>query len=336
MSPATRKWVSGIAIALLSLGLLAALLSQIHVRDIVRLAGRLSASQLIVAILLYSGANVFRAIRLGSILGQRGLLDLTVISGLHAFLNHLLPFRSGELSLPFLLRAFRGSGLASGALSLVVVRLYDMLAIAALMLVALAVVRQDLEPRMASAIGYALAVLAAGLAAVFLALPAILSATGRLLPACGAALGSRGARWGERLAAALKEMRRDLAALTPRQRYLTLPLASLLAQLCIYAFFYVSMRFMGIDIGFCKNMLASSGETVTSLLPINMLGSLGTLEAGWAVGYAICGLPKADAIASGFVVHALILIAGVALALPGAAWLIWRRRAADARPSQGP
>jgi uncharacterized membrane protein YbhN (UPF0104 family) len=326
MNPTARKWMFGTLVALLSVGLVVALLSQIKLADILRLSNRLTLPQLVTAFLLYSGANLFRALRLGSILGRRGFLSLTAISAIHSFLNHMLPFRSGELSLPFLLRAFLGRGLSSGALSLVVVRLYDMLSIAALMMVSLAMVRGELEPRLAGAIGYALVALAVGLAALFMALPAILSVTGKWLPACGSVLGGRGARWSAKLAGALHEMRRELATLTPRQRYVTLPITSLLAQLCIYGFFYYVMRVMGIDIGFCKNMLASSGEMITSLLPINMLGSFGTLEAGWAVGYAICGLPKADAIASGFVVHGLIIASGLIISLAGLACLFLLRR----------
>lgn len=332
MTPPARKWISGVLLALLSLGLLVALLSQIRLADITRLATRLSLPQFGIAFLLYSGANVFRALRLASILGQGGLASLTAISAVHAFLNHLLPFRSGELSLPFLLRTFQGRGLASGTLSLVVVRLYDTLSIALLMLGSLLVVRGELAPRLAATLGYVLGILAAALVAVFLALPHVLAATGRLLPACGAMLGNRGHRGGVRLAAAMHEMRIELAALTPRQRFVVLPLTSLLTQLCIYAFFYYAMRVMGIDIGFCKNMLASSGEMITGLLPVNMLGSIGTLEAGWAVGYALCGLPAADAIASGFVVHGLILLAGFIMTLAGLA-LLFRQRYRQGPPA---
>lgn len=312
-----RKWVAGILVALLSGGLLFVLLSQIKLDDLHRLASRFTPAQLAGVFALYAGANLFRAIRLRSVLGENHLLSLTSISGLHAFLNHVLPFRSGELSLPFLLKACLGRNLANGAVALVIVRLYDTLSITLLMLFSLAMVHSEIEAHLAATLGYALTAVAGGVIATFAALPLILRVAGKWVPACGAALGSRGVHWGARLAEALHTMHHHLSGLTPVQRYLTLPVTSLLVQLCIYGFFYYAMRFMGIDIGFCTNMLASSGEMITSLLPINMIGSLGTLEAGWAIGYAICGIPRVDAIATGFIVHGLIIGSGLLISLAG-------------------
>ena len=323
----TRRTLTTALVVALSLGLLIGLLGQIRLADLARLAGRLSPGQLLAVAALYLAASVFRAIRLGIILGDRRVATMTAVSGIHAFLNHILPFRTGELSLPVLVRTFMGRSLASGALSLVLVRLYDMLSIALLMLLSLAVVGADLESRVAAAIGYALLAVTLGLLAAFVALPHVLRLAERVLPALGRRFGARADRLAQRLARGADHMREQLRGLGARNRYLWLPLTSLLTQASIYAFFYVAMCAMGIDIGFFKNMLASSGETITGLLPINMVGSIGTLEAGWAAGYVICGVNRVDAIASGFVVHGLIILSGFLISLLGLAWLLLRRRA---------
>lgn len=317
MNSRLRKWMAGSLAVVLSGALLFVLLSQIKLDDLSRLAGRFTPLQLLGVFSLYAGANLFRAIRLRSALNEKHLLSLTSISGLHAFLNHVLPFRSGELSLPFLLKAFLSRSLANGAVALVIVRLYDTLSITLLMLFSLAMVHAEIEAQMASTLGYALIAVAVGIIATFAALPLIFRLAGQWLPTWGAALGKPGERWGQRIAQGFHTMHTHLNELTPTQRYLTLPVTSLLVQLCIYGFFYYSMKFMGIDIGFCKNMLASSGEMITGLLPINMIGSLGTLEMGWAIGYVICGIPKVDAIATGFIVHALIIGSGLLISLTG-------------------
>lgn len=328
MSPSrTRTWISTALVVALSLALLAWLLTQIRFADLARLANRLTLLQVLAICALYLGATLCRAIRLGLILDDRRYVTLTAVSGVHAFLNHILPFRSGELSLPLLVRTFMSRTLASGAISLVLVRLYDMLSIALLMLLSLAVVGADLESRVATAMAYALLILTTLLLAAFAALPMLLKTAGRVLPAMGRLFGARGTAMATRLIAATDLMRDQLAALGPRRRYLWLPLTSLLTQLCIYAFFYLTMRCMGIDIGFFKNMLASSGEMITGLLPINMVGSIGTLEAGWAVGYVLCGINRVDAIASGFIVHGLIILSGFAVSVAGMAYLAIRRRA---------
>jgi len=332
MKLSPKKLVTGSLIASLSIALLAFLLSKIHFADFMRLAEKLTTTQLLLLLGLYAGANVFRALRLGCALSQNNYVSLTAISGIHAFLNHILPFRSGELSLPFLLKTFHRRSLATGAISLIVIRLYDMISIAFLMVIALAVVRTELQAHIAAAIGYALLVVATGLLAVFFSLPLILKTAGLVLPTLGRPFGARGVRVSAGLAAAVHEMRTQLHAFSPVKRYLVMPLTSLLTQACIYGFFYFSMRFMGIDIGFFKNLLASSGELITGLLPVNMVGSLGTLEAGWAAGYVICGINSVDAIATGFIVHGLIIISGLLISTIGLVYLLSVRGAGEKQP----
>jgi len=263
-------------------------------------------------------------------MNQKNYVNLTAVSSIHVFLNHILPFRTGELSLPFLIKTFNKRSLATGTISLVVVRLYDMISIVILMLISLAVVRTELQAHYATAIGYALIVVATGVLAVFFSLPLVLKTAGKVLPACAKPFGARGARFTTELVEAVHEMKAQLQALRPSQRFVILPLTSLLIQTCIYSFFYFSMRFMGIDIGFFKNLLASSGELITGLLPINMVGSLGTLEAGWAVGYVICGIDKVQAIATGFIVHGLIILSGLLISAIGMAYLLAVRHAEKA------
>jgi uncharacterized membrane protein YbhN (UPF0104 family) len=331
----TRTWIPTLTVVAISLALLAWLLTQIRFADLARLATRLTVLQVLAIVMLYLAATVFRGIRLGLILQDRRYGTLTAVSGVHAFLNHILPFRSGELSLPLLVRTFMNQSLASGAISLVLVRLYDTLSIALLMLLSLAMVGADLESRLAASMACALLILTGLLLAAFGALPLLLRTAGRVLPVLGRLFGARGVEPAARLVAATVQMQGQLTALGALRRYLWIPLTSLLTQTAIYAFFYVTMRGMGIDIGFFKNMLASSGEMITGLLPINMVGSIGTLEAGWAVGYVLCGVSRVDAIASGFIVHGLIIVSGFAISVAGIAYLAARRRL-DRCPTQPP
>jgi uncharacterized membrane protein YbhN (UPF0104 family) len=118
---------------------------------------------------------------------------------------------------------------------------------------------------------------------------------------------------------------KEIDALDARQKYLFLPASSIVVTLLTYTMFYLVMVFMGIDIGFFLNMLASLGDLLTTFLP-NALGSFGTLEAGWAAGYVLCGVSKADAIATGFIMHGIILLSGFVLSVCGFVYLLARRR----------
>jgi len=85
------------------------------------------------------------------------------------------------------------------------------------------------------------------------------------------------------------------------------------------------VKSFAIDITFIKSILASSGAVITSYLPINGLGNFGTLEAGWALGYTMLGVSKNVAIASGFVMHIIIVVIGLLLSIISAFFLLGDR-----------
>ncbi len=111
---------------LISVALLVLLFNLITVADLTRLASKLTLGRVAFLGALYALMAVIRGVRLGYILGERNYGQLTAITAIHAFLNHVLPFRLGELSLPLLIRGFTSRGFVAGSLALVIVRLYDL------------------------------------------------------------------------------------------------------------------------------------------------------------------------------------------------------------------
>ena len=116
----------------------------------------------------------------------------------------------------------------------------------------------------------------------------------------------------------------EITVLDAHQKYLFLPGTSMVVVLLTYTLFYLTMVFMGIDLGFFLNMLASLGNLLAAFLP-NAVGSFGTLEAGWAAGYVLCGVSKADAIATGFIIHGIMILSGIVLSVCGGAYLLVSR-----------
>lgn len=322
-----RRAAGAAALLAVSAGLVAWLLSRLDPGDLRRLASALGPREFAVLSGLYLLMAYVRGVRLGWAArdGRRG--RLTAIAATHAFLNHILPFRLGELTLPVLLRRFTGHGLASGSLFMVVIRLYDAISIALLSAVSLAVVGDVFEPRVRLAIGLASAAVIGGGFLAFLRLDWVIRAGARAAGAVLARAGASGAAVAIRVGAAADEMVREIRSLDAGRRYLLLPASSVAVTVLNYTLFYLTMVFMGFDIGFFLNMLASLGELVTTFLP-NSVGSIGTMEAGWAAGYALCGVRPADAIASGFVMHGVILASGLVYSLFGVGWLLLAARVA--------
>ena len=320
-----RKRVIGTAVFfVLSVALVVALVRQITLRDIERLVSRLTVAEFVVLCGLYLLMAYFRGIRLGYIIRETDHVRMTSIAAIHAFCNLILPFRLGELSLPFLIRAFTTRGLGVGSLSLVVVRLYDAVAIAMLSIVALIVVDVEGSP-LAERMLWACAIAAvAAVVVVFRYLDRLVwmaAATAALLLGF---LGEAGRKAASRVNELAEHIGREIDALGARQKYVLLPVTSVAVILLNYTLFYFIMVFMGIDIGFFLNVLASLGDLLASFLP-NALGSFGTMEAGWAAGYALCGVSKADAIATGFIMHGIILLSGFVFSVVGIAYLLARR-----------
>ena len=320
-----KRWATGALLALAAV-LLVVLLRQIRVSDLTQLAGRLSARQMGLLCTVYALTTWLRGIRLGLLIGDRRSVSLAAVSGVHAFLNHVVPLRLGELSLPMLGKFFLRRELTHGSAALVVMRLYDVFAIALLILLSVLGVGAGLASAYRLAVVFTGGALLAGGALGLRLLPALLAGGGHVAARALRALNRRLAGPADRLERAGAEMAAKVSGLPPALRYAALPAVSLLIQASVYMFFYLSMAFMGIDLGFFLNTLASTGELITGLLPINAIGSVGTLEAGWAVGFVLCGVDRAPAIASGFVMHGIILLTAFFLAAAGSGWLLAVRR----------
>ena len=324
-NPNLKRVAVTVFFVVLSVLLVVFLVRQITLSDIQRLAGQLTAAQFLFLSGLYLLMAYSRGIRLGYVIQDRNHPRLTAIAAMHAFLNHILPFRLGELSLPFLIKAFTARGLASGSLSLVVIRLYDAVSIALLSVVSLLVVGSEFAPSARHVLWGSSVLVVIVFLLMFRYLELTLTVFGRMM--CGFLrwMGSAGKKAADRVEKAVQTMVTDIRALDARQKFVFLPVSSVAVTVVNYTLFYCTMVFMGIDIGFFKNMLASLGELITTFLP-NTLGSFGTMEAGWAAGYMLCGVSKADAIATGFIMHGIILLSGFVISGCGLVYLLQERR----------
>jgi uncharacterized membrane protein YbhN (UPF0104 family) len=95
-------------------------------------------------------------------------------------------------------------------------------------------------------------------------------------------------------------------------------LLSLLAWLCVFLFCAVLARGLGIgEIGFGEVVFGSGLAMLTSLLPLSAFASIGTLEAGWVLGFGVFGVARELALATGAGLHVVQLVNIVLLGLVG-------------------
>jgi uncharacterized protein (TIRG00374 family) len=269
-------------------------------------------------------ALVMRGIRLILLLppGRLGPWIATVVAAAAQAAAWFIPARAGELALPLLLRRVSGWDLESGLGTLLAARTFDLAALGLWAGVATVAILGPAHP---------LALVAAACLVIPpLLLPATLAIVDKAAVRILAPRGLRLRRWAHRV----RRVRRAVEAL--RERPLRL-VGSAAASLVMWAFLWALAWFLLDAMGYrwpvWDVVAGSAAASLSNLLPFNLVGNFGTLEAGWTAAFVALGVPPTEAAATGFASH---LWAVVFTAIYGAiAWLIISLRPAVNGPDGG-
>ena len=254
-----------------------------------------------------------RAVRFRLLAPRTPFVTMLSIVSVHAFLLRLLPFRTGELAYAILIRRAGTAGLGESLLVLLLIRILDSTCVVILFAVALAFHHGTYLGDLRLGISAALAAAVLGIVVV-LALGPLLRLALRIVRRVLGGLARR-----PRVARVLERAGEAVTAFSAVRRATVLftALLSMLLWLLTFGGFFAIMRAFYMPVGVAQTVLGSTAAVVTGFLPIGGIGSFGTLEAGWALGFVLCGLDQARAIASGFGVSIVTFIYGAALGLLG-------------------
>lgn len=285
---------------------------------------------------------VARAARLGVLLGVLGggsgggsgggmsMTHLLSISGRHTVFNLILPLRSGEATLPLMLKAEAGHSLAQGTAALVVCRVLDLLSVSAFLLAGLAITsraEQAGAPQVVTTMGFVLG-------------GALLVTLAMRPTAAGLAGWVERRGWSDgRLGGFAAATGRHLSEVSTG-RLAGATAASLVTWLFNYGTCYLCLRAMAAPggpagsveatlqaVSFPQALVGTTALHITGILPINTPAGVGSWEAGWTAGFVLAGVPAQAAAASAVGSH--VLTFGFALILGLAALLA---RPTPARP----
>jgi uncharacterized membrane protein YbhN (UPF0104 family) len=245
-----------------------------------------------------AAAVACRGLRL-TLLLPRGVLGAGRASAVAAVAQAaaiFVPARVGELALPLLLRSAAGRDLATGVGVLLVARAMDIAALGGWGVASLVAVRGGRHP--------ILGAVAAALLLAPLALPMVLAATDRLAVRFLAPR-ARWRRWAHRV----RRVRRATTATTAdRPRFLGAAAASVAMWACLWTLAWLLLRAMGVRWPFPEVVAGSAAASLANLLPFNLTGNLGTLEAGWTAAFVALGRPLDVAAATGLASHLWALV----------------------------
>lgn len=264
---------------------------------------------LTVAALLYLTVLVVRWIRLAGLVDAANVsghrLELLWASAGHSFATQLLPARSGELVFPELWRRATDTSYAEGAVYLMAIRVVELGIVVPLYAAGLMTwfaTRGDGSPPFWLLSG--LVVFGLGL---LVALPLLLRFALRI--AAWVLLETRLSEVEslEKLRAAVPRAREAIERLGPLER-VWLVVTSLAMWLLLFAVFAFTISACGVQLPIAQTVVGSGGGIVGNLLPIGGIGSLGTMEAGWTAAFRATGAPLGPIVASGLLVHAIVIV----------------------------
>ena len=317
-----RPWLISLAV---TGGIFWYLLSQIDLAELVETAVSMTPRHLgwFVALLLAGVAA--RAVRFWLLLGRAaplGLLALVVMAR-NLFVD-LLPARLGELSYVYLLTARAGRPAEDGLASLVLAVLFDVVALAPLLVLAALVVGggETVSAAALVAAAVALGILAMGL--MWLAVPiggwfATVLGNGSHEPASWRI---RGAELVRKTVTALVDVQR-------RRIFGQVLLVSMVVRLCKFGSYYflvlAIMAPLGYTIeglGFFRVFLGVVGAELAAVLPIHGFAGFGTFEAAWALSFSQLGFSTEDAIMSGILGHAVSQVVEYSLGIGALLYLM--------------
>jgi len=246
------------------------------------------------------------------LLVERGLLTwprATLVAAAAQAAALFVPARVGELALPLLLARTTGRSFTAGVGTLLAARTLDL---ATLGVWSGAAVLAGWGFREPLAIVVSLALFLPSLL-----LPFTLAAADRFALRCFASRGMRGRRWARRV----RRVRRELDGLLRRPlRLIAAVLTSVVMWGLQWAVAWILLVAMGYRWPPTTVVAGSAAAAVANLLPFNMVGNLGTLEAGWTAAFTALGVPLQVAAATGVAAHLWGLIFAAFFGL--AAWVV--------------
>lgn len=253
-------------------------------------------------------ANFFRACRF-NMLSQKPLAShrLFNIVCVHDFLLNVLPLRTGEFSYLYLMKRNSQMPVTEGLSSLIISRFFDFLIISLLFLISMSMVLvREIKffEQISLYFSIFLVLLTAAIFSILFFRNALYGLAGKIFKKTF-------------IQRKIGEFLISMQILKSAKIILFSATASLLIWLSAFLAFFFIVQSIGFNLNFLEIIFVFSLPLLLSALFIQGIGGLGTLEASWAAGLIALGIVKETAVASSFVIHAVVLFFLLILAIFG-------------------
>jgi glycosyltransferase 2 family protein len=311
-----HKFPVKILALLITVVLLALLFTQIDLNDVITTLQNINPIYLLAGFIVYMCSYFFRAWRFHILLNREvGIKDLFDIECVHNAINNLLPARTGELSYVYLLKRINNKTTGEGVATLVVARIFDLIALIILFFIAtfliIAIPKIILD---------ALWIIAIFAFFLFIILVLILTRGKKFVTGVQNVVrklhceNNRGVNYLIRKGFETVE---SLDKIQMKKSFAALIASSLLIWGFNYFIVYLLMVGMNFQISILLVILGGTFILLTTVLPIQGIAGFGTTETIWTLVFVPLGLSLDQAIISGFCYHIVIILYFTILGLYG-------------------
>lgn len=294
---------------LVSLAVVALVATQLDLRQLTEVLGRVSPRWLGAAGAVYLLNYILRTLRFRLLIPDRRLRfwPLFSVTALYGMFLYLMPAKTGEISLLALLKARAKVDVPDSAATLVVARFFDFFSIALFLPLVLLAFWHLLPPAVSCSALAFLGAVALAATGYFLWLRRWSPATPPTADGPVEGWRMRARRWLHRVAARLA----TLSHLPGQGRLLGL---TVLIWLAVYTNFYLLAGSLGYWLEFGQVVVLSLLMVPLTLFPLQGVANLGAHEAGWVAALTIFGYSSDEALVvaagSHVILLALVLLLG--------------------------
>ena len=297
-----RPWLISLAV---TSGIFWYLFSQIDSAELIDTARSMTPRYLGTFVALLLTGAVARAVRFWLLLDRTAPLRLlTMIVMARNLFVDLIPARLGELSYVYLLTQRAGRPAEDGLASLFLAVLFDLVALAPLLLLAILIVGGEGTISVPVLTAAAVTLGALAFAAMRVAAPVGTWIAGTIAP-------NGTAHWRVKAAGLIHRTVEALRDVQGRRIFGRVLLVSMVVRLCKFGSYYflvlAIMTPLGYSIGglgFFRVFLGVVTAELAAALPIHGIAGFGTFEAAWALSFSQLGFSTENAIMSGILTHA--------------------------------
>jgi len=256
----------------------------------------------------------FRVLRFKLILNEKRGMTLFSISGIHYFLNKILPARTGEISLPLMFKKYLEIDYSKGISALVFFRVLDIFVMLILFLFSLFFINIVNNLTLLIFISVFVIILIV-VSWVFFDFVSTIFIS--ILKKIFSNNKNKKVLKVENYILKIKEYRNKKNNLF----IIKISFASLLSWIMIYMYYFFIVRSFELYYSFQETVFASSISNFTFVLPINSVGNVGPFEAAWGYGFHLLGELKDISVPIGLFANIFATIITSFIALFGFVYL---------------